>query len=90
MSNSASKGLSKRIIATLLALFLGIFGAHKFYLGMTQPALIMLCIWSFGWLAFGIPSMVIGLISFIEFIIYIIKSDDEFYDIYIVGRKEWF
>lgn len=63
MSNSASKGLSKRIIASLLALFLGIFGAHKFYLGMTKPALIMLCIWSFGWLAFGIPSMVIGLVA---------------------------
>ncbi len=32
------------ILAFLLAFFLGIFGAHHFYLGRNRPGIIMLCL----------------------------------------------
>jgi hypothetical protein len=31
-----------------------------------------------------------GIIPFIEGIIYLTKSDEEFYNTYQVGQKEWF
>ena len=87
----ASTGaLSPRIIASLLALLLGIFGAHKFYLGITKPAIVMLLTWVLGFLFLGIPSAIVVIISLVEAIIYFLKSDEEFEKIYIVGKKGWF
>jgi hypothetical protein len=37
-----------------------------------------------------LPSMAIMIIAFIEFILYITKSDDDFEQSYIVGRRPWF
>lgn len=55
--------------ATLLALFLGWFGIHKFYLGKwVQGILYFLFAWTF------IPYI----ISFVEFIRYVCMSDAEF------------
>jgi hypothetical protein len=34
--------------------------------------------------------MVIGVIAFVEFIIYLTKSDEEFEQIYVTGKKVWF
>jgi TM2 domain-containing membrane protein YozV len=90
ISGASGTGMSKRVAASLFAFFLGGFGAHKFYLGMPKPAVIMLCIWIFGWILLGIPTLVIGVIAFIEFIIYVTKSDAEFEQTYVVGRKAWF
>ena len=81
---------SKKVGAILFALFLGTFGAHKFYLGLTRPAVIMLCVSLFGILLLGIPTLIIAIIAFIELIIYITKSDEEFEQIYVIDRKEWF
>jgi TM2 domain-containing membrane protein YozV len=36
-------------VAYLLAIFLGGFGAHHFYLGHTAQAVVVLCLWLFGW-----------------------------------------
>lgn len=59
----------RRISAVLLALFLGGLGVHKFYLGRTgQGILYLLFCWTF------IPS----LIAFVEFIIYLCSSDENF------------
>lgn len=88
-TTSSSAG-SKKIAAALFAFFLGAFGAHKFYLGYTKQGVIMLLVFLFGLILFGIPSMIIGLIAFIEFILYLVKSDEEFNQTYIVGRKPWF
>lgn len=64
----ASNGKS-RIAAALLAFFLGGFGVHKFYLGRVgQGILYLLFFWTF------IPAI----IAFIEFIILLVMSDDEF------------
>ncbi|NQZ23290.1 MAG: TM2 domain-containing protein [Colwellia sp.] len=81
---------SKKISAALFAFFLGAFGAHKFYLGYTQQGVIMLLVFIFGFILLGLPSVIIGIIAFIEFILYLVKSDDEFEQTYIVGRKPWF
>lgn len=58
-----------RIAAALLALFVGGFGIHRFYLGnIGMGFLYLLFCWTF------IPS----LIAFIEFIMFLVMSDDEF------------
>ncbi|KII79741.1 TM2 domain-containing protein [Vibrio renipiscarius] len=88
-SAPASAG-SKKIVAALFAFFLGAFGAHKFYLGYTKEGVIMLLCFLFGFILLGIPSIVIGVIAFIEFILYLVKSDEEFDRIYIEGKKGWF
>ncbi|WP_322786602.1 TM2 domain-containing protein [Paraglaciecola arctica] len=82
--------LLKKIAAALLAFFLGAFGAHKFYLGYTKQGVIMLLVFLFGFILLGLPSMIIAIIAFVEFIIYLVKSDEEFEQIYVVGHKPWF
>lgn len=58
-----------RIAAALFAFFLGGLGVHKFYLGRVgQGILYLLFCWTF------IPAI----IAFIEFIIYLVMSDEEF------------
>lgn len=64
----ASNGKS-RIAAALLALILGTFGAHKFYLGQLGWGVIYLI---FCWTS--IPTIV----GFVEFILFLIMSDEEF------------
>lgn len=87
---ASSNGSSKKIGAALFAFFLGGFGAHKFYLGYTKQGVIMLVLFILGFILLGIPTMVIGIIAFIEFIIYLTKSDEDFERIYVQGRKPWF
>ena len=79
-----------KILAMLLALFLGTLGFHKFYLGCTTAGIIMLIISLVGIILLGFPTMIIGTIAFIEAIMYIIKSDDEFKRIYVDNKKCWF
>ena len=88
--SSASNVSSTKIAAALFAFFLGAFGAHKFYLGYTKQGIIMLLVFLFGFILLGIPSIIIGVIAFIEFILYLVKSDEEFEKTYIVGKKPWF
>ena len=79
-----------KMAAGLLALFLGSFGIHKFYLGCNTSGVIMLVIWFVGLFMFAIPSLIIGLIAFIEAIVYFTKSDEQFYEIYVKNEKCWF
>ncbi len=83
-----------KIIAGLLALFLGCFGIHKFYLGFTVPGLIFLLINTVGFplscFTLGMPIFATAIISLIEGIIYLTKSDQEFYQLYEIEKKEWF
>lgn len=56
-------------VAAVLALFLGGLGAHKFYLGQTGSGLLyLLFFWTW------IPAI----IAFVEAIIYLTKSDEDF------------
>ena len=84
-----------KIAAGLLALFLGTWGIHKFYLGYTTAGVIMLVgtIVSFVLtiVVIGILGlMAFGIIGFVEAIIYLTKSDEEFNRIYVQHQKPWF
>lgn len=77
--------------AGVLGILLGSLGIHKFYLGYTKEGLIMLLVSLIGGiLTIGIAALVMEIIGLVEGIIYLTKSDQDFYDIYIVGHKGWF
>ena len=76
-----------KLVAGLLAIFLGTLGIHKFYLGYTKSGVIMLLVSLF---TFGIGATVMAVIALIEGILYLTKSDAEFYQTYVQNNKEWF
>ncbi len=86
---------NKKIIAGILAIVLGSLGVHKFILGYQKEGFILL---GFSIIAYALSCLVIGvffiwipgLIGLIEGIIYLTKSDEEFYQTYQVGKKPWF
>ncbi|HYG34034.1 MAG TPA: TM2 domain-containing protein [Clostridia bacterium] len=87
---SGSSSAKSKVAAGLLGLFFGAFGVHKFYLGSIKAGIIMALVSFFGFILFGIPTMVMGVIAFIEGIIYLTKSEPEFEAIYVRGKKAWF
>ncbi len=74
---------NQRVLAGILAIVLGGFGVHKFILGYTKEGIIQMVI--------TIATCGIGsIIGIIEGINYLIKTDEEFYQIYQVGKRGWF
>jgi TM2 domain-containing membrane protein YozV/cold shock CspA family protein len=90
ISGSDAQGGKSKIVAGLLAFFLGGFGIHKFYLGYSGAGILMLLVFLFGFILIGIPSAVIGIIALIEAVIYLCKSDDEFFETYVANKRAWF
>lgn len=88
--SSAMSGDKNKIVAALLAFFLGGLGIHKFYLGKNTAGIIMLCCSVFGAILIFIPTIIIGIIAFVEFIIYLVTPDDEFERKYVQGDRAWF
>ena len=82
-------GEKNRIVAAVLAFFLGSFGVHKFYLGKNGAGVVMLLMGTVGWILV-LPGLAALLIAFLEFIVYLIKSDQQFYEDYVIGNREWF
>jgi len=78
---------SKKVAAGVFGILLGGFGVHKFILGYTTPGLIM-CLVSV--LTCGMGLGVFWIIGIIEGIIYLSKSDEEFYTTYVLNKREWF
>lgn len=74
---------NKKIVAGILAILVGWLGIHKFYLGYQKEGIIQLIL---GLVTCGLTSIV----SLIEGIIYLMKSDEDFYNTYQVGKKSWF
>ena len=74
---------NKKVVAGILALLLGGFGVHKFYLGYTTAGIIQLVV-TFVTCGLG------AVIPLVEGIIYLTKSDRDFYDTYQAGQKAWF
>jgi len=90
-----ASGDNKKVMAGILAILLGGFGVHKFVLGYNKEGMILLGVFllatvlscvAVGMLFIWIP----GMIGLIEGIIYLTKSDEEFYNTYQVGKKPWF
>jgi TM2 domain-containing membrane protein YozV len=74
---------NKRVLAGVLGILFGGLGVHKFILGYTQEGIIQLII--------GVATCGIGsVIGLIEGIIYLTKSDEEFYNTYQANKKPWF
>jgi len=91
---STAAGSKSKIAAGLLGIFLGGWGIHKFYLGFTGPALVYLLVNTVGfavtWLFLFIPNVILGVIAFVEGILYLTKSDEEFEQLYVIQKKQWF
>jgi TM2 domain-containing membrane protein YozV len=78
---------NKKLAAGLTGIFLGAFGVHKFILGYTKPAVIMLVV---SLLTCGVGYFVFQVIGIIEGVIYLTKSNAEFETEYLDGQKDWF
>lgn len=86
---------NKKILAGILAIILGSLGVHKFILGYQKEGFILLGVTVVGivlsCLGIGLFMVWIAqLIGLIEGIIYLTKSDEDFYNTYQVGKKPWF
>jgi len=77
----------KKVVCGILAILIGAFGIHKFILGYTSAGLIMLLVTV---LTLGVLGIVMNIIGIIEGIMYLTKSDEEFYNTYMANRKDWF
>jgi ribosomal protein L7/L12 len=71
-----------RVPTALCGIFLGWAGVHKFMLGYTKQGVIQLFL--------GICVPFAFLLSVVEGIIYLTKSNEEFRRIYVEGEKRWF
>jgi TM2 domain-containing membrane protein YozV len=78
---------SKRVAAGVCGILFGGLGIHKFILGFPGTGTIMLLSTI---LTCGIALAVMHVIGFIEGIIYLAKSDEDFYQTYFVERRNWF
>ncbi len=74
-------------MAGIFGILLGALGIHKFILGYTSQGIIMLLV---SVLSLGILSAIPSIIGLIEGILYLTKSDEEFYQTYIAEKRPWF
>ncbi|WP_411766364.1 NINE protein [Winogradskyella sp. A3E31] len=81
---------NKKVLTGVLGILLGWLGIHKFILGYNKEGIILLILGLLGFLTCGLTSGLSGIIGLIEGIIYLTKSDEEFYNTYQAGRKPWF
>ena len=77
----------KKVLCGILAIVIGWLGIHKFLLGYTTAGLIMLLV---SVLSLGLLAFIMAIIGLIEGIMYLMKSDQEFYDTYMANKKDWF
>jgi TM2 domain-containing membrane protein YozV len=81
---------NKKMLAGILAILLGSLGIHKFILGYTKEGVILLILGVLGIFTCGITSSISWIVGIIEGIMYLTKSDEEFYNTYQAGKKPWF
>lgn len=86
-SGGKSDASGTKTAAGVLAILLGCLGVHKFVIGATVPGVVMLLV---SLLTFGVGAVPMGIIGLIEGIIYLTKTDEEFHERYIVGKRGWF
>jgi len=92
---ASAGGDNKKILAGVLAIVFGQLGVHKFILGYQKEGIIMLVATVIGYatmciLVGSFIVMATAIVGLIEGIIYLTKSDEEFYNTYQVGKKPWF
>lgn len=80
-----------RNVAAVLAILFGAFGVHKFYLRYYVPAFLMLGITLLGgFVSLPLMSWAVWVVAIVEGVIYLTKSQAQFYQIYVANRREWF
>lgn len=87
-----AKQQSRRMAALLAIVVVGMFGAHKFYIGNMKAGVIQLIAL---FVASGLSNMVgvdlpislAGVFACVEGTIYALKSDEEFDEQYVCGGK---
>lgn len=95
-SHSAAQSfepVKDHIAAGLFAIFFGWLGIHKFYLGFNGPGFIYLAVSIVGSIfTFGAALMLTILVSIVEGVIYLFKSQDAFDALYVHTQKPrmWF
>ncbi len=77
-----------RVACGVVALLIGWLGIHKFMLGQTTAGIIAICVSTLGCIFGG--QLVMSIIGIVEGIMYLTKSDEEFYQTYVVEKKAWF
>jgi TM2 domain-containing membrane protein YozV len=87
MTDLRALGAEKKTVSGIVAILLGWLGIHKFLLGYTTEGVIMLAI---SVVSCGTLAFVPWIIGIIEGIMYLTKTDEEFAQTYIVGKKTWF
>ncbi|MEZ4970828.1 MAG: TM2 domain-containing protein [Flavobacteriaceae bacterium] len=92
---ASAGGDNKKILAGILAIVFGQLGVHKFILGYQKEGIILLVATVIGYvtMCFIIGSFIVmatAIVGLIEGIIYLTKSDEDFYNTYQVGKKPWF
>ena len=78
---------SKKTAAGICAILIGGLGVHKFILGYTNAGIITILVTV---LTCGAAGVVMGIIGLVEGIIYLTMTDAQFYETYILNKKEWF
>ena len=86
---------NKKVIAGVLGILLGGIGVHKFILGYNQEGFILLAVTLAGIVlsCVFIGAMFVwipGAIGIAEGIIYLTKTDQEFYEVYQKNKRPWF
>ncbi len=80
-----------KAVAGAAAILMGGLGVHKFYLGYYVQGLVLLAISLVGFRSPGfIINGAVAVVTSIEGIIYLLKTDYEFHETYIENRKPWF
>jgi TM2 domain-containing membrane protein YozV len=94
-NETTSSKENKKLLAGLLALLVGYLGVHKFILGYNKEGFILLGGFVVGLLTYCLIIgifiiMAVAIVPFIEGIIYLTKSDEDFYRTYQENKKPWF
>lgn len=76
-----------KVVAGVLAILLGSLGVHKFYLGYNKEGIILVAV---TFVSFGTLAWVSSIVGIVEGIMYLQKTDEDFYATYVAGRKAWF
>lgn len=80
---TSSGGSNQKVLVGVMGIIFGYLGVHKFILGYNKEGFIQLG-------ASIVTCGAAGIIGFIEGIIYLTKSDVEFYNTYVANKKGWF
>ena len=88
-------GAEKKLAAGLCGILIGSLGIHKFILGYNTEGIIMLSVTLVGIFLSCLFLPILGttamwIIGLVEGIMYLTKTDQEFVDTYVTGRKPWF